>query len=186
MYSGLRMKPYQFNPTGVSALTKLSPNESRKLHDQYCSRRTSLGKALDLEASIGTLALADCRKAGIAPDAVVQHIAPVVREALINLASEPPRWRVPGGLDEHTKFSDWMTQPEGPGFRRRVQELLGIQERPANRFLVLQNGKPPCVTDEIMEVFDRADAPVVFVVSAASLANQIRAHIPDPLFILES
>jgi len=185
MNGGRKAKLYQFNPNGVSVLTKLSHHESRQLHDKYVSRRTSFGKDLDLEAGVGTLILAECKKAGIAPESVVQHITPVAYETLINLASEASRWRVPGGPDDHANLNSQMNELKGPGFRRRVQELLGIQERPAHCFLVLQNGKPPFATDNIIEVFDRADAPVMFVVSAASLANQIRAHVPDPLFVFE-
>jgi hypothetical protein len=185
VFIGIKPKLYPFTVNGLAALTRLPPQENRKLHDQYMIRRTALGRDLDLNAAIGTLALAECRKAGVAPELVVCHLTPVVNEVLTELAPEPARWRIPGGADESARFRDWMNEVEGPRLRRRVQELLGIQERPAHRFLVLQNGKPPFAADDIIEVFDRADAPVMFVVSAASLANQIRAHIPDPLFIFE-
>ncbi|VXC84582.1 hypothetical protein [Sphingomonas sp. AX6] len=176
----------QFTVAGVTKLTGLPPSEHRKLHSLYNFVRTKPGRDLDLNAVFGTLALSECLKAGFPTQIVIKHLSPLVNEGLTILGSDPLRWRISGAADDNLQFREWMTKVEGPAFRRRVQELLGIQERTAHRFLVLKGAKVPFACDDVAEVLGRDDAAALLIISASALANQIRAYSPDPLFIIGS
>lgn len=171
-----------FTPKCISRITKLSVDKNRIFHDRYTTRKPTAGTAIDVEVALGTLALADLFKAGHPVDIAVLNLVGLVNESLVDLGSDPLRWFVRGSSEDELQFRNWLSQATGPAYRRRIQELLGVAERPANRFLILEDGQYPVTGMSLDDLTSPAKATVLVALDAVALANKIRAFTNDPLF----
>lgn len=154
------------------------------LHYVFSSLNIFKDRNGDVASAIGVGVLASVSKAAVSLNVVAPYISELVHEGLIYLGTHAELWQAVECPEDISQFRNWIA--EGPDHirRYRLQTLFGIQERRANRFLLLSGEKAVSTTNDIGKAYESADAPRRLVFDALAFANQLRASTQCPLFTI--
>lgn len=140
------------------------------------------GRGSDVEVGLSVLTQAMCAGLGVDAVEVARAYQPFIRAALLHLATNPTNWRFPvdGGAEARLELFD---EGVGVGFyRRRLQELLGIQERPTNRYLVRRPGNGWVGCDDLGERIAAGAEPMIWILDAVAVADKFGSSLRGPYF----
>lgn len=132
---------------------------------------------------IGIAALGHLTLAAIPLGLVARQVGELVYEGLTYLASDASFWAINGSVEDVESAQRWVWTGN-QSQKRRIQELLGIQERRSSRFLAVGTDHVPTTFNDMGQAFAELGKPLSALLDAWWLADQIRDACPGILFTL--
>lgn len=126
---------------------------------------------LDASDALALICLAESSAARVDLKLVAPALPYVVNAGLLHLALGTMPWPFVGGPLEEDEFRKWLGSQHAMVGHRHVQELLGIQERGTQQFIVLGASEPALRTDIVAAVTDRV---VGTFINAHALAQKLK------------
>lgn len=174
----------QFTRSGLASILNVKAEAVGPFISIGMQHRTSTGSGIDVEIALSVAVQDMCSNLGVDTGEVIRAYPPLMRAAMLYLASDPARWRF--NADE-SKLRAELFDGEGKGLRRRrLQELFGHQERPTHRFLIRRPGQGWSVSDDMHDRMAAGKEPMTFVLDAIALAEKLGGSCSGPLFIWQA
>ncbi|MDB5710362.1 MAG: hypothetical protein JWL96_2432 [Sphingomonas bacterium] len=178
-------KQASFRANDMRKLINFNRHSGLELYDSYKRNGIFHTHETDVAAAIGIQALDAITKAGISEGLVQGYLSEIVIDGLVSLAMKAELWQSLGAPESVARCRSWISEGSDQARKRRIQELLGVQERRSNRFLLLSGDREPTTTDDIAKLYARADEPLRTIVDALALAKRVEALGTGALFTLE-
>lgn len=173
----------KFTSAGLLGLTRVGRDETGRIISICIQRKSTAGREIDVEVALGAVVLGLCTHLRVNIEEVACAHGPLINFALTHLASDPQHWKTLAEGEELTKFEMLFAAEQGGGRRRRgIQELFGIQERRAHRYLVRKPGENWKVSDNIGDRIISGTEPFVFVFDGVAVADRLSASAAGPFF----
>lgn len=156
------------------------------LYHAYQSANLFASQQDDVARAVGVAILDDVARYKLPLAAIMPLLGNLVYYGLAHLAADADKWRWDGDMKMTEKFRDWLRDCSLMERRRRVEQLLGISTRQANRFVLLDHTRSAVATDDILEALAASEggAPIVF--DAVRAANNITRVLKGVLFVCTS
>lgn len=169
----------------TGALTKFLTDSSAQIGAFITfavAQKVTPGRSVDVEIALSVLIQSMCTQLRVDPRVFGRAYSPFVNSALLHLASDPKQWTFLLNDDEEVR-TQLFGENEGSGLRRRrIQELLGIQERPTGRYLLLRPGQTWSVSDHVCEKIGVGEEPALIMLDATAIANTLSRSCSGPFF----
>lgn len=177
------VKQAAFNLSSLKTLTGQDDHRCRTLVERYQQSSPIAGREYNVGTAIGAIGFAAMDAAGIPFDAGSGPFRALMYYVLSELARTSLRSGFKGTPEELAQFLEWFETGNEHLDQRRLHELLNIQERAANRYLVVA-GQDCFTTNDKDEAFERGDHVARKVVDAQKIADKLRNYRSD-LFTFE-
>lgn len=162
-------------------------HRGHELSDIY--KRAGLFKthATDAAALIGIPAVYLYVKLGVPAGVISRHIGEIVHEGLTVLSMMPEHWIIKGSAEDMKAGRNMIGVGSDQDRKRRVQELFGIQERRASRFLLVSPDHRVTTTNDITKLYGtpKTGEALHMIIDAHALAMDVHACCPGGIFTLE-
>lgn len=144
-------------------------------------------QATDAAALIGVPAIFKYLSLGVPSGVVVRWIGQVVYYGVVFLAMDQNRWLIQGSSDDVEQGQKLIGEGPEQVRKRHIQELFGIHERPASRFLSVDAAHHISTFNDIAAHYGKARAgePLKMIIDAQALAMNVRESLSGTLFKLE-
>lgn len=177
--------PLRFSVT--KKYTAFRNGSGQAVSDIYMRTALFDGHATDAATLIGEPAIHYLLHVGVPPAAISRWLGRVVYYGVADLGMVISQWSIQGSPDEVEEGRGLLGEGEEHLRRARIKQLLGIHERPANRFLSFDMENNAFAFDDLVARFDdtRRRAAGTSMIDASVLAENVRATFSGHLFRLE-
>lgn len=146
-----------------------------------------LFNSLDMNAAamIGIPAIADISRLKLPLGPIMDQLPQIIYEGVVFLAMDMRNWTFNGQPEGIHKAREWMTAGPNSARRHRIEQMLGIFERPANRYLAINLLSERTSFTDIGAEFDKRRRRTTVVLDAHAFADNVQLAEPGPLFLLK-
>lgn len=137
-------------------------------------------------AAIGMMAFSDVVQFGVPMAVIAQHVGGLRNAALTELGMDVERWQFRGTPEETAQYREWISDGPEQVRRRKLQDILGIAERPSYQYLFLNRNQTVSVANNIDEKFGSKKCRFSIILDAFGYADEVRKCHPGTLFTIET
>lgn len=168
-------------------LIDFSKHNGPEVSDSYSRAGLFQTHGTDAAALIGMPAILNYSKLGIPAGTISRHIGEIVYEGLVFLAMMPEHWIFKGSDNDMRDGRKLIKDGSEQDRKRRIQEMFGIQQRRASRFLLVDGDHRVSTTRDIAEKYatPKPSESLLMIVDAHALAMDVHTCCPGGLFTLE-
>jgi len=153
------------------------------LHHAYRSANLFPTHGSDVAMALGVTLLENVMLYKLPLSAIMPVLDNLVCFGLTHLATDVGNWRWNGDPELADHFRGWLNDCSLVERQRRVRNLLGISERRANQFALLDYKLNLVATSDIAEALAAVEGPPPIVFDAVNAAKNLERVLRGALFI---